>query len=265
MKNIYLGDTHGRDTWKRIIEEHPDADNIVFIGDYFDAFDISGIEQLRNAQEIVEFKRQRELDPTKKVYLLIGNHDIHYWPGFRDRGNTSGFQSTMMHQFEQFFRENETMFQMSIILGNRLCTHAGVSYLFLKETGYWTEILRTGEERSVDNYLNDLFKYKPNEFSFTALFDRGNHVHLDPYGDTEGQSPVWIRPLALQRGNRKTFLNTDYIQIMGHTQQKHIDITGKTTGGRYCYIDTIAVGEYLIDIDNEFSIGKVITHTQLAG
>ena len=115
-KNVYIGDIHGRDVWKQIVEKHSDADNIVFIGDYFDSFDISGIEQLRNAQEIVQFKKERELDPTKKVYLLIGNHDIHYWPGVKDRGSTSGFQPTMMFQFEQFFRENENMFQMSVSL-----------------------------------------------------------------------------------------------------------------------------------------------------
>ena len=126
MKNIYLGDTHGRNTWKKIVEAHPDADNIVFIGDYFDSRDdISGLEQLRNAQEIVEFKKDRELDPTKRVYLLIGNHDHHYWPGVKHRGGTSGFQAVMLHVFEQFFRENEEHFQMAVILGDRLCTHAG--------------------------------------------------------------------------------------------------------------------------------------------
>jgi hypothetical protein len=258
MENIYLGDTHGRNTWKKIVEAHPDADNIVFIGDYFDSRDdISGLEQLRNAQEIVEFKKDRELDPTKRVYLLIGNHDQHYWPGVKHRGGTSGFQAVMLHVFEQFFRENEEHFQMAVILGDRLCTHAGVSDLFLEETGYWTGVLNTGEEPRIDVYLNDLFKYKPNEFSFHAILDRGEHIVLSPYGDDNGQSPIWIRPLALQRGNRNSFLKTEYIQIMGHTQMSSLDIVGKTTGGRYYYIDTIAVGEYLIDTDGEFSVGTV--------
>lgn len=255
MKNIYIGDIHGRDVWKQIVEKHDDADNIVFIGDYFDSFDISGIEQLRNVQEIVEFKKERELDPTKKVYLLIGNHDIHYWPGVKDRGSTSGFQSTMMFQFEQFFRENGDMFQMSVSLGTtinrRLCTHAGVSYKFLKDVGYWTHDYK--DESNISDFLNDLFKHKPNEFTFNSYADRYMGF-VDGYGDDEGQSPIWIRPRSLQRSNKNTDLKKMYVQIVGHTQQNHIDIKGKTTGGKYYYIDTLPSGEYLVEVDGEFSV-----------
>ena len=255
MKNIYIGDIHGRDVWKQIVEKHDDVDNIVFIGDYFDSFDISGIEQLRNAQEIVQFKKERELDPTKKVYLLIGNHDIHYWPGIKDRGSTSGFQPTMMFQFEQFFRENENMFQMSVSLGTtinrRLCTHAGVSSKFLKDVGYWTHDY--GDDSSVSDFLNDLFKHKPNEFTFNSYADRYMGF-VDGYGDNEEQSPIWIRPRSLQRVNKKEDIKKMYVQIVGHTQQNHIDIEGKTTGGKYYYIDTLPSGEYLVEVDGEFSV-----------
>ena len=258
MKNIYIGDIHGRDVWKQIVEKHSDADNIVFIGDYFDSFDISGIEQLRNAQEIVEFKKERELDPTKKVYLLIGNHDIHYWPGVKDRGGTTGFQPTMMFQFEQFFRENEDMFQMSVSLGTtinrRLCTHAGVSSKFLKDVGYWTYDYK--DESNISDFLNDLFKHKPNEFTFNSYADRYMGF-VNGYGDNEEQSPIWIRPRSLQRVNKNEDIKKNYIQIVGHTQQNQIDIKGKTTGGKYYYIDTLPSGEYLVEVDGEFEIGKI--------
>jgi len=255
IKNIYIGDIHGRDVWKEIVEKHDDADNIVFIGDYFDSFNISGANQLRNAQNIVDFKKFQELDPSKKVYLLIGNHDIHYWPGVKDRGGTSGFQPTMMFQFEQFFRENEDMFQMSVSLGTtinrRLCTHAGVSSKFLKDVGYWTHDY--GDESRVSDFLNDLFKHKPNEFTFNSYADRYMGF-VDGYGDNEEQSPIWIRPRSLQRVNKKEDIKKMYVQIVGHTQQNHIDIEGKTTGGKYYYIDTLTSGEYLVDIDGEFSV-----------
>ena len=39
-KVIVLGDTHGRDIWKKIVEANPDADLFIFIGDYFDSFNI---------------------------------------------------------------------------------------------------------------------------------------------------------------------------------------------------------------------------------
>jgi predicted phosphodiesterase len=257
MKNIYIGDIHGRISWKLAIEQHPDADNIVFVGDYFDSFDIPGVDQLHNAEEIVRFKRERELDPTKKVYLLIGNHDIHYWPGNKDGGGTSGYQPKMRHSFEMFFRENEDMFQMSVTIGNCLCTHAGVSSQFLKDTGYWTYNNHT-DESHVSEFLNDLFKYKPNEFLFHAAYDR--HYGLlnpDSYGDDEFQSPIWIRPKSLKRSNAKSDLKKMYIQIVGHTQQDKIDIKGKSTGGRYYFIDTLPSGEYLVEIDGKFETKNI--------
>jgi UDP-2,3-diacylglucosamine pyrophosphatase LpxH len=256
-KNIYIGDIHGRNCWKQIVEQHPNADNIVFVGDYFDSFDISGIEQLFNVEEIIRFKQQQELDPSKKVYLLIGNHDLHYWPGIKWRGTTSGFQAKMLHQFEYFFRENEKMFQMAVKIGNNLCTHAGVSSVFLKDTGYWSYDTHNDESHVVE-FLNDLFHHKPNEFDFGACQDRyyGLMV-LDSYGNDEGQSSVWIRPKSLQKSNKNSDLKHMYVQIVGHTQQEKIDIGGKSTGGRYFYIDTLPSGEYLIEENNEFKVGKL--------
>ena len=253
-KNIYIGDIHGRDVWKQIVEEHKDADNIVFIGDYFDSFDIPGIVQLKNAQDIIDFKKEQELDPTKKVYLLIGNHDIHYMRDIKWKGGTSGFQTNMLLQFEEFFEENKEHFQMCVKIGNRLCTHAGISETFIKDTGYWSHDYEDYD--GVEEFINDLFHFRPNEFTFEG-YDNRNYGLMSPngYGDDEGQSPIWIRPRSLQRSNKKSELKKQYIQIVGHTQQDHIDIKGKTTGGKYYYIDTLPSGEYLIDIDGEFSIG----------
>ena len=55
MKTIILGDTHGRSNWKQAIEAHPDAERVIFMGDYFDSFNISGVEQLHNFKQIIEF------------------------------------------------------------------------------------------------------------------------------------------------------------------------------------------------------------------
>ena len=254
-KTIYIGDIHGRDVWKEIVEEHKDADNIVFIGDYFDSFNISGVVQLKNAQDIVDFKKGQEIDTTKKVYLLIGNHDIHYMKGVKEKGKTSGFQSNMMYQYEEFFEENKEHFQMCVKIGNRLCTHAGISETFIKDTGYWSHDYE--DYNGIEEFINDLFHFRPNEFTFDGWYDRNNTgLSANGYGDDEGQSPVWIRPRSLQRSNKKSELKKQYIQIVGHTEQDNIDIKGKSTGGKYYYIDTLPSGEYLIDKDGEFSVGK---------
>ena len=60
MKTIIIGDIHGRDTWKQIVEQEQDAHRIVFLGDYFDSFDIKGVEQLHNFNEIIKFWKNRE-------------------------------------------------------------------------------------------------------------------------------------------------------------------------------------------------------------
>lgn len=254
MKTVYIGDIHGLNTWEQIVRNNPNADNYVFVGDYFDSFDISGIEQLFNVVNIVRFKKDLEAYSRKKVYLLIGNHDHHYWPGSKWSGTTSGYQHKMAPAFEQFFIENESMFQMCVLIDNLyLCSHAGISEDFLKDTGYWGS-----DYNNVVDFINDLFRFKPNEFHFDS-FDVRQHglTRLDPYGDNEGQSPIWIRPKSLQRSNKKSDLKTDYIQIVGHTQQTEIDIKGKTTGGRYFYIDTLPVNEYLITIDKEIKKERI--------
>ena len=255
MKNIYIGDIHGRDVWKQIVAENEDADNIVFIGDYFDSFDIPGVVQLRNARDIVEFKKFTELDPSKRVYLLIGNHDIHYMRGINGKGTTSGFNANMMYEFETFFEENKEHFQMCVNIGEVLCTHAGVSEDFLKDAGYWTYSDNIHYD-GVPEWINDLFHYKPNEFTFEGYYDR--HYGLaspNGYGDDPGQSPIWIRPKSLQLSNKNSDIKKTWIQVVGHTQQDTIDIKGKSTGGRYYYIDTLPSGEYLIEENGEFRVG----------
>jgi hypothetical protein len=254
MKTIYIGDIHGLTSWGKIVRDNPNADNYVFVGDYFDSFDVSSIEQLFNVENIVRFKKETEANSDKKVYLLIGNHDHHYWPGTKWRGTTSGYQHKMAPSFEQFFIENESMFQMCVLIDNLyLCSHAGISEDFLKNTGYWGS-----DYDNVVDFINDLFRFKPNEFHFDS-FDVRHHDLTRPnsYGDNEGQSPIWIRPKSLQSSNKKSELKKDYIQIVGHTQQTEIDIKGKSTGGRYFYIDTLPVNEYLITVDKEIKKERI--------
>lgn len=69
MKTIFIGDIHGRDIWKDIVSQEK-PDRVVFIGDYFDSFDIKGPVQIHNFKEIIEFKKSGECE----VIMLIGNH-----------------------------------------------------------------------------------------------------------------------------------------------------------------------------------------------
>jgi predicted phosphodiesterase len=237
MRTIFLGDTHGRATWKDIItKENPDR--VVFIGDYFDSFDIGGAEQMYNFKEIIEFKEQAK---DIEVIMLVGNHDFHYYPG----GETySGYQHGAAPAIKQLLEENKDHLQMCYQLDNILCTHAGIGHNWLVEQEKYD---RETDPGTIADYVNAIWNYQPNHFMFYGF---------DPYGDNKTQTPIWIRPMSLMSGNKETFLKKDYIQIVGHTGVKMIDM-GKATGGRYYFIDAIDIGQYLIYENEKFELGQL--------
>jgi hypothetical protein len=247
MYIVFIGDVHGHNIWSKITEQETQADHFVFVGDYLDSLTVTGPDQHLNLLNIIGFKKQN----PSKVTLLIGNHDYHYWPDITENlGTTSGFQSRMYHLFKDTFQKNKTLFQMCLLLDKYLVTHAGVSESFLKINGYYKY-----DSVAVDTFLNDLFFYKPQLFDFTEVY---KHIDwVDSYGNNVEQSPIWIRPQSLQRANRKSFLKKSYIQIVGHTQMTSINLSGKTTGGKYVYIDTLPTNEYLISDNGILKVGLV--------
>ena len=68
MKIVVISDVHGRDLWKKQVEE--EADLYIFLGDYFDSFDIPHEIQISNFLDIKKFYE----DNKDKVILLAGNH-----------------------------------------------------------------------------------------------------------------------------------------------------------------------------------------------
>ena len=244
MKTIILGDTHGRSNWKLAIHQDQ-PDRVIFIGDYFDSFDIPGVEQIHNFKEIIQYK---ENNPQIEVVLLIGNHDHHYFPEIGYTG-ISGYQSGIAPSITQVIDENRHHLQMAYGFGDYLFTHAGVSPIYMDQvfgSDGWSK-----ESIVVD--LNELFKYKPKAFEFNGF---------DGYGDNTTQTPIWIRPGSLMSVNKKhdKGLKKDYIQIVGHTQMKKIDLDGsdKFTGGRYYFIDTMDTsGDYLIIEDDQLRTNSV--------
>ena len=236
MKTIFLGDTHGRATWRDIItKENPDR--VVFIGDYFDSFDIEPAEQMFNFKEIIALKERGE----HEVIMLVGNHDFHYYPG----GETySGYRAGSAPAIRQLLEENKDHLQMCYQLDDILCSHAGIGHNWLVEQEKYDPETDPG---TIADYVNAIWNYQPNHFMFYGW---------DPYGDNKTQTPIWIRPVSLMAGNKETFLKTDYIQIVGHTGVKMIDM-GKATGGRYYFIDAIDAGQYLIYKDGKFELGQL--------
>jgi predicted MPP superfamily phosphohydrolase len=252
-KTVIIGDVHGKSLWKLITHQERDADRIIFIGDYFDSFEISGVEQLHNFREIIEYKETS----GKEVVLLIGNHDHHYFPEIGYNG-TSGYQTRIAPSISQVVDENRHYLQMAYGFGEYLFTHAGVSPIFMDEvfgSNGWSK-------ENVVADLNELFKHKPKAFNFNGF---------DPSGDNITQTPIWIRPRSLMASNNMSVnkknpklssnnsLKEDYIQIVGHTQVVKLDLDGamKAMGGRYYLIDCQGTtGEYLIIENDQLRVGK---------
>ena len=248
MKLVAIGDIHGRDIWKQIVAKEHDADEFVFVGDYFDSFTVKGPDQINNFLDIIEFKKQSKVP----VILLIGNHDHHYYPGVDDSG-TSGYQTLLAPSIKYVVNENKQYLQAAYQVGEFVFTHAGLSSEWLDDS------IEGWNADNLAMYVNDLFYYQPNKIVYRSYKQVGDQVYgAQGYGNEAFQGPIWIRPTALMNANKKT-LRKKIIQVVGHTPQDNIDIEGKSTGGRYYFIDTLEYnqGQYLIVKDGVVSLGKL--------
>ena len=237
-KTVVIGDIHGRTIWRDIIDQEK-PDRVIFMGDYFDSFDISGVEQLHNFNEIIRFKEETDIE----VIMLYGNHDHHYM----GVGETySGYQPSKQFDFNYVLREamSKGHIQLAHSVDDLLFTHAGVSSVWLEE-----HLPETTMETLVQD-LNDLLKYQPNAFNFTGF---------DPYGNSRQSGPIWIRIDALLKSNKNKPIKKTFRQVVGHTQVKKIDLENyaKFLGDRYFMIDALDAGQFLIYQDKEISVGQV--------
>ena len=56
IKRLILGDIHGHNTWKDIIDKE-NPQEIIILGDYFDSFGIKSEDQIKNFKNILEFRK----------------------------------------------------------------------------------------------------------------------------------------------------------------------------------------------------------------
>jgi len=228
-KILVIGDIHGRDIWKKIVEKEAETvDKIVFIGDYFDTPMVSPEKILENFKDILEYKRQY----SDKVVLLIGNHDWHYMSGVDSK--CSGYERNAVEfgkNLDEAFERDEI--QMSYKNGDVLFTHAGASNSWLDRANI--------DLKDVDNSINSLSKSDKEKFSFWKFDSTG-------YGEHPCQSPIWIRPNSLARE-----LSDKWVQVVGHTQMDSI----RNFEDRFILVDTLSKKEYLKLVEGEFIINKL--------
>jgi len=251
MKLVAIGDIHGRDIWKQIVaKEHDTTDEFVFVGDYFDSFTVKGLDQINNFLDIIDF---RNTSIYHKVTLLLGNHDYHYYPGI-DETSTSGYQTLLAPSIKHVVSDNKQYLQAAYQSGEFVFSHAGLSSVWLDD------IVEGWDVSNMVDKVNELLQYQPGLIAYRSfkMINETEWYGAQGYGNETFQGPLWIRPKSLMKANYDT-LRKQVIQVVGHTPQDNIDIEGKSTGGRYYFIDTLEYnqGQYLIVEDGVVSLGKL--------
>ncbi len=234
MKICVIGDIHGRTIWEDIVKKEKDSDKIIFVGDYMDSHDSIGAQQqIDNFKNIIEYKKAN----PSKVILLFGNHDYHYLR--TSKFQYSGFQYTHKFDIQELLHKalDEDLMQMCFIHDNFIFTHAGV-------TKTWCLSNNIDISNKIDNQINDLFKFKPNVFEFTA------GEKMDMYGDDITQTPIWVRPHSLYKDKLDGFYH-----VVGHTTVNQIKFDPKF---EIILIDSLGTSKQYLSIEDKNVLIKQI-------
>ena len=212
-----IGDIHGRTNWQRI--NLPAFDKVIFLGDYFDPYERKTHEELwDNFEKIIDLKGK---EPDKYV-LLFGNHDYHYLP--KVRSNPYGDRySRFDYNLENALGIGKVL-EAGLEAGTlQIAYHLPDSPLFFIHAGisrfwYTRMILENDVPAEGQVVVEDLDK----------LADQINHLPLgafsfymasgDVYGYDSIQGPLWWRPREWSGRARPSGLETNMIQVIGHTQ-----------------------------------------------
>jgi len=231
MKIIAVGDIHGRETWKQVLEKEKDFDKFVFVGDYFDAFPPMTVDRIMQTfQEILEFKEQNE----DRVHLLMGNHDFQYTPLSGGTERYSGYNPITQSHLDAmigWWSVLEPAFQYEDVL----FSHAGLTNTF---AAHWGMPKFAAANAAYE--ITKLFDEHPEAFKF---FDGdtsrcGEHVK---------QSPFWVRPDTLE-----TDMYPGLRMVVGHTHAEGVEQRGPLF-----MIDTGKQGEYLRIEDGNIFTGTL--------
>lgn len=235
MKTISIGDIHGRDCWKDIVNNNS-ADVYIFIGDFVDSFTVKNDLMINNLLDIIAFKKAN----PDNVILLWGNHDTEYlfYPKCRDIG---GFRPDIASQLNWIFKDNQDLFQVAFQIDNYLWTHAGISIKWYN----WVKDVITDPKYKEDTLAGIL-----NNISMSADAPCLYHIgrKRTKWGAGIGYGGItWADIDETREG-----IIPGFHQIVGHTPIDEIVTYNKIMGKTYTdrsitYIDVL---QDEIDLDN---------------
>ena len=232
-KILIIPDVHGRKFWHKAEEIINEVDKVVFLGDYLDPYKHEGItfeDALEEFKQIINFKTKY----SDKVVLLIGNHDLHYWPQYKSMWGCRR-DDINFDVISYLFVNNINLFQISYKTDKYLFTHAGVQQGWLdtingKKKARMTTAFKLDKEYSIDN-LNDLL-YDCHNALWTISEERGGR---DPYG-----SCIWADIYEHLSYFEPPIPNI--YQVFGHTMiypdihKEYIDSNFAMLDSQHCYL-----------------------------
>lgn len=208
MKVVVIGDIHGRDNWKQLLNDVDKYDKIIFVGDYVDSFDVPNPVILQNLQEIIQFRRQF----PHKVVTLLGNHDIQYlfWDEVRTFGCT-GFRPEAAHDLITLFRANHDIFDAAWQSDKTIVTHAGITNGWMK---YNKEVIESARKR----FNTETIAETLNSMLHVHTYNRSLHQVSSKRGGPYNYGGItWADKLETEKDCLK-----GYTQVVGHTPVEDI-------------------------------------------
>jgi len=212
MKRVlFIGDIHGKNSWKDIVlDAISKSQEIVFIGDYVDSFDIKPSEIIYNLNEIINLK----IKYNNEITLLLGNHDYSY---IHNHFFTSGFNVNFVFDYSNIFNKNKNLFKIAWGYTNpnthkyTLATHAGIT------NKYYNKFIKPliNDKNSKLNLLTDNNANKLNIHEIlNYLIDNDDLMwKVGPErGGSTFPSPLWADYNELLEDNY-----TGINQVFGHT------------------------------------------------
>lgn len=177
-KIIIIPDVHGRTFWRNAVKKYRNVKDvhIVFLGDYIDPYqNIDNIypeDAYCVFEEIIDITRN-----SNNITLLLGNHDIHYWPQFhqsygcrRDELRKQNISNLFLDNIDLFSIAYETYINDK----QYLFTHAGV----LKP---WFEWVTNKEVKTNPLNPNDSYHYS-DVFGLTDEEIKSINIELNAEG-----------------------------------------------------------------------------------
>lgn len=237
-KRVVIGDLHGIGIWKDILnKEKPDS--AIFLGDYFDSFNIPPLVQKINFDDLLDYKANHP-----NTILLLGNHDFHY------------LSTKIVEQYSGYNNETQSLIGYSNNVLDK-CLDDGMNIVYIDKINQTIYSHAGVSQKWMNEHIPENNLQLINTASLTSMkftYRDGG----DWYGSSEFSSPIWIRPEGLLKCPYKDNDGIIWNQVYGHTN-KIQPTKDKVGDAEFWDIDCLGRGYYMVELmpDN----GKIFDRT----